>query len=132
MGRRVSLAMSQDVRGRTRHDGKTKENVGPERQVDSGTDWPVRPQMQPVAPITNVGVHRLCNFFERKHARQHARDSETDNSTQAKMGCSPVEAILSQRCVDNMQNVDGSISCLTSVRCSSGKLGVRHCARLID
>ena len=28
---------------------KTPQNMGLERQVDSGTDWPVRPRMQVVA-----------------------------------------------------------------------------------
>ena len=63
MVRRVSLALSQEVRGRARHDGKTYKNVGPERQVDSGIDWPVRPQMQLVAPISIAEVTVLCRPF---------------------------------------------------------------------
>ena len=108
MGRRVSLAMSQDVRGRTRHDGNTQENVGPERQVDSGTDWPVRPQMQLVAPISIAEVTVLCRFLR-------------------------ANVKLSPSCVERMQEVDGDVFvCFTHTRCSSGKLDTRHVARLID
>ena len=110
MLRRVSLAMSQEVRGRARHDGKTYKNVGPERQVDSGIDWPVRPQMQLVAPISIAEVTVLCRFLR-------------------------AEAKLSPSCVGRVQEVDEGVCLLHPHALLKWK--VRHapcCAtnRLID
>ena len=55
---------------------KKCKNVGWERQLDSGTDWPVRPQMQVVAPLSTLLAQVFVCFHFYGTSPANVRDSE--------------------------------------------------------
>ena len=84
MGRRVSSAICHDARGRTLPDYPKLASVWPQRQVASGIDWPFRPQMHLVAPVSIAEATVFCMF-------------------------SRAEMMVSPSCGGRIQEVDGSV-----------------------